>query len=110
MEVTFISDKLKSELLDPRVRQRVHGADRAKRIKRRLEAAAAADCLEDLRNAPGRLHELTGDRAGQLSVDLDHPYRLLLRPTADPPPTKSDGGLDWTAVVAVTVIAIADTH
>lgn len=110
MEVTFASKKLETEITDPRSRQKVHGADRAKRIKRRLEAVVAADNLEDLRNAPGRLHELTGDRAGELSFDLDHPYRLLVRPTADPPPTKADGGLDWSSVVAVTVIAIVDTH
>jgi proteic killer suppression protein len=48
-----------------------------------------------MRSLPGRCHELHGDRAGELSLDLDHPYRLLFRPTADPGPG-SGGGLDWT--------------
>ena len=34
----------------------------------------------------GRPHELKGDRAGQVSVDLVHPLRLIFRPTVQPPP------------------------
>jgi hypothetical protein len=56
-----------------------------------------------------RCHELHGDRSGQLSLDLDHPYRLLFRPAGDPEPGPG-GGLDWAAVRAVVVIGIEDTH
>jgi proteic killer suppression protein len=37
-------------------------------------------------------------------------FRLVFRPTAEPPPTKEDGGLDWTAVDSVTVVEITDYH
>lgn len=37
----------------------------------------AAPTLEAMRNLPGRCHELRGNRGGQLSIDLDGPYRLL---------------------------------
>ncbi len=59
---------------------------------------------------PGRCHELTGDRARQLSIDLDHPYRLIFEPVEEPPPLKRDGGLDWSAVLAIRIIGIEDTH
>lgn len=59
---------------------------------------------------PGRCHELKGERAGQLSVDLTHPHRLVFVPSDDPPPERPEGGLDWGLVTAITVIAIEDTH
>jgi proteic killer suppression protein len=86
------------------------GTTRAAVLQRRLKQLNAATCLEDLRNTPGRCHELTADRAGQLSVDLDGPYRLFFRPAEAPAPKKPDGGLDWEAVTGVTVVEIADPH
>jgi proteic killer suppression protein len=67
--------------------------------------------LEDLRDLPqARCHELHGKRKGQLSVDLDGPYRLVFKPANDPLPKKSDGGLDWTRVTAIMIIGVEDTH
>jgi proteic killer suppression protein len=45
-----------------------------------------------------------------LSLDLEHPNRLLLAPSHDPVPVKTDGSLDWDAVTAVEIIEITDTH
>ncbi len=63
-----------------------------------------------MRNLPGRCHELVQDRAGQLSLDLDHPYRLIFAPANEPLPTKPDGGIDWTQVTAVNILGVEDTH
>jgi len=49
--------------------------------------------LEIVRALPGRCHELHGNLDGVLSLDLEHPYRLLFEPT-EPPPRLPDGGLD----------------
>lgn len=77
----------------------------------RLQELDAAETLADVaRVPPPRCHELKGDRAGQLSVDLQHPYRLLFLPANDPVPQRSDGGLDWGRVTEVEIIGIADTH
>ncbi len=59
---------------------------------------------------PGRCHELKGNRAGQLSIDLLHPHRLVFVPSSNPPPTSEESGLDWDQVTAVTIVAIEDTH
>ena len=87
------------------------GPLRAKLLKRRLVELGAATSLEDLQALPQvRCHELKGDRKGQLSVDLDHPYRLILEPATNPAPKKRDGGLDWAKVTEITIVGIEDTH
>ena len=50
------------------------------------------------------------DAKSQLSVDLDHPYRLIFTPAHDPVPRLEDGGLDWSQVTAITILGVEDTH
>lgn len=87
------------------------GARNAEKLQQRLAELQAAPDLEAIKLLPAaRCHELTGDRKGQLAVDLVHPKRLILVPDHDPPPTKEDGGLDWSRVTQVFVIEIVDYH
>src|SRR5262249_34786890 len=109
--VVFSASKLQMECNDTKLRVWRYGPRRAALIQRRLDELRAADVLEDIRHLPGlRCHELTGDRDGQLSVDLDHPYRLLCEPANVPIPCKPDGGLDWSQVTAVRILEVTDTH
>lgn len=79
-------------------------------IFRRLAEIEAATTLEDLRNAPGRWHELHGNLACHISADLKHPYRLICYPD-QPPDTYMDGkSLNWSKVRNVKIISIRDTH
>ena len=110
MDIVFKNKKLEKECNDQRLLEKNHGADRAKRIRRRLDNLRAANVLEDMRNLPGRCHELRHDRALQLSLDLDHPYRLIFEPANEPIPTKPDSGLDWNKVTAVRILGVEDTH
>jgi hypothetical protein len=71
---------------------------------------AAAPNLGVLRTLPGRAHELKGNRKDQISIDLKHPYRLIVEPADDPVPTRADGGLDWDAITAIRVLEVTDTH
>jgi proteic killer suppression protein len=110
MIIHFADGKLAREVNVEKQLVRKYGERRAKLIRRRLDELRAADSLADLRNLPGpRCHELRGDRKGQISVDLDHPYRLLFV-AADPVPYRDDGGLDWTRVEAVVILGVEDTH
>lgn len=61
-------------------------------------------------SSSARCHELKGDKAGIFSIDLDHPYRLLFRPDHDPLPQRSEGGIDWSQVIAIVILEIEDTH
>jgi len=87
------------------------GSKRAGKLMQRLQELDAAENLAEIaRVPPPRCHELTGQRKGQLSVDLEHPYRLLFIPANEPVPRMADGGLDWKAVTEIEIIEIADTH
>ena len=77
----------------------------------RLSELHAAIALSDITHLPpARLHELTGNRNGQFSVDLGHPYRLLFIPKNEPTPVKDDGGLDKENINRIKIIEIEDTH
>jgi proteic killer suppression protein len=87
------------------------GSKNAKKIAQRLMELLAAQTLKDISHLPpARCHELGGNRAGQLSVDIEHPYRMVFTPDHDPIPTRMDGGLDWEGVTKILIIEIVDTH
>ncbi len=73
-----------------------------------LRAAPSLDFVK--RVPPTRCHELTNNRDGQLSVDLEHPYRLLFICADDPIPYLDDGSLDWSSVTEIEIMEITDTH
>jgi len=110
MDICFLDNRLRRDCNDSQRLKARYGADMAKVISRRLDDLRAARTLEDMRHLPGRCHELGSNRAGQLSLDLRGPHRLLFAPAHGPAPTKTDGGLDWTQVTAVEVMGVEDTH
>jgi len=111
MVILFETTKLEKECNKEKLLVKTFGDRRAKLLKRRLSEFAAATVLQDLRNLPqARCHELKGNLKGCLSVDLDHPYRLIFKPAHDPAPKKSDGGLDWEKVSEIRIIGVEDTH
>jgi plasmid maintenance system killer protein len=91
--------------------QKKLGKKGGRKLQQRMMELKAADNLADIsRLPPARCHELTGNRAGQLSVDLEHPFRLLFVVGNNPRPKRGSGGLDWERVTEIEIIAIADTH
>jgi plasmid maintenance system killer protein len=110
LNITFVSQSLEKECNNERELRRRHGKDQATRIGRRLDDLHAAASLEDMRNLPGRCHELKGTRSGQLSLDLDHPYRLIFEAADNPVPRKPDGGLSWPDIRNIRIIGVIDTH
>ncbi len=111
MLISFQSRKLEKECNDLKALTRRFGPEQAKLIVRRLVELEAADNLEILRTLPQvRAHELKGNRAGQISLDVKHPYRLLIDPDYDDPPCKKDGGLDWQRITKVKILEVTDTH
>lgn len=111
MEIFFRNKKLEKSCNSEKEMLKTHGAARTRKLKNRLMELKAADHLAQIpRVPPPRCHELSTNRKGQLSVDLDHPYRLIFIPANDPIPRKEDGGLDWDAVTEIEILEIADTH
>ena len=113
MDISFKNTKLEKEFNEGKKLEKVYGILRAKKIRIRLTELRAASTLHDFwppYKGPSRCHELTGGRKKQLSVDLDHPYRLIFEPNHSPIPLKPDGGLDWKLVTAILIIGVEDTH
>lgn len=110
VEISFASRKLKQLCESEKELRKAYGSDGAKKATRRLSDLRAAATLEDMRNLPGRVHELTGDRKGQLAIDLAGAWRLILAPTSGWPAEKAEGARAWTTIDAVTVLEITDYH
>ncbi len=110
MDIVFAAQRLEKRCRSYDELVRTFGAQRAKALQRRLDQLRAAENLAVMRTLPGRCHELTGDRKGTLSVDVDGPYRLLFEPAENPPPLKPDGGLDWQRVTIIRILEVEDTH
>ena len=111
LDIIFRTKKLQKECNDFRMLQKTHGARRAILIRRRLDELRAANSLAEIAPLPGpRMHQLKGDRQGQISLDLDHPYRLLLIVANDPVPQRDNGSINLAKVTAVMIFSIEDTH
>lgn len=110
MHVEFLDARLKRLCENKSARQRQWQKAAADKLATRLDDLVAAANLDALRTLPGKWEELTGDRKGQLSCRLDKKLRLVIRPTLQPPPAKPDGGLDWRAVDAVTILEVENYH
>jgi proteic killer suppression protein len=114
VDISFKSTKLQKQFNEGRQLEKKQGSRRAKLIRLRMAELRAALSLADFlppKSGPCRCHELTqGKRVGQLSVDLDHPYRLIFVPNYETVPVKPDGGLHWEQVTVIVIIEIEDTH
>jgi proteic killer suppression protein len=113
MNIIFATTALSKQLNVEREMVKTHGTLRAKKLKVLLTSLRAATNLGIFAppmSPPHRCHELTGNLKGQLSVDLDHPYRLLFRPSHEPLPMRPEGGLDWNLITNIEILGIKDTH
>jgi plasmid maintenance system killer protein len=110
MDILFADEKLARRCTEPREMLKSWGKPRAAVLRRRLDQLRAAECLEVMRSLPGRCHELKGDLAGKLALDLGHPFRLILEPANEPVQKLPDGGLDWNLVTTVRILEITDYH
>ncbi len=111
MDVYFDTEELQNACNSAKVGDRRWGDQAARRIRNRLAQLQAAGTLEDMRQFGGASpHELKGDRRGQIAVNGKGAMRIIFVPLHAPPPTKPDGGLDWTKVTAIRIVAIIDYH
>jgi plasmid maintenance system killer protein len=111
MELGYRSRRVQKLCASRAEMERRLGSAMAAKLAQRIAELLGVESLADLAMLPGpRCHELGADRNGQISLDLVHPMRLIIEPADDPPPVKTDGGLDWKRVTAVVIVEIADTH
>jgi len=110
MKVTISDRKLRKIAFDYNKLKKEYGETCAKKIRKRLDDMRDATTLEDVRDLPGRYHELVGDRKGEWACDLDHPYRMIFIPHEDPIPTDEHGRYIWIEIKGVEITEITDYH
>ena len=110
MDIIFKSNKFRKIVHDERQLNRTYGKINAKKIRQRIDDLFAAETLEDVRNLPGRYHELKAERKGQIACDLEHPYRLIFKPVANPMPIDKNGQMLWSEITIIEIIEIVDYH
>jgi len=113
MEITFATKKLSKQCNERKSMIRAHGPQRSKKLMIVLTSLRAASDLGVFAppySSPNRCHELTGNMKGLIILDLDHPYRLIIKPVNDPVPVRPEGGLDWKKVTAIEIQGVEDTH
>lgn len=110
MDIRYKNRKLEKQLTNPRELVKSFG-QLAVKIKMRIKNIKDADNLAVLRTIPAaRCHELTGERKGELAVNVSGNYRLIFEPNHDPIPKKEDGGLNWEEVTKIQINEIEDYH
>lgn len=110
MNLTFDDKKLLKCANNDSYSKQQLGPKRAKLFKQRLDDLMASQTLEDVRHLPGKYHELTGNRKGQWSCDLDQPFRLVFTPQERPIPTNEVGQYVWIEITNIEIIEIIDYH
>jgi len=113
MRITFANKKLMKQFNESKAMIRAYGPKRSKKLMIVLTSLNAAQNLGTFAppySPPHRCHELVGNLKGLLSVDLDHPYRLLIKPVNNSLLMREEGSLDWSKVTDIEIQRVEDTH
>ncbi|MDD5432498.1 MAG: type II toxin-antitoxin system RelE/ParE family toxin [Candidatus Omnitrophica bacterium] len=79
MDVQFKNSKMKKIFEDHKLLTREYGAQQSKEIIQRINEFISAENLYDISKIPqARLHSLAGNLNSLWSVDIKHPYRMLI--------------------------------
>ena len=110
MDITFKTRKLEKTFNSFRELNKSFG-ENSDKIRKRMAVLRAAPSLGDVpHEKPIRRHELTGNRAAEFAVDLNHPFRLVFVPNNDPIPYKKDGGIDLFNVTSICITGVEYYH
>jgi proteic killer suppression protein len=110
VDITFDNTRLEKLINDTKQLQKEFGIVMADIIRLRMDDLSSVKTLEDVRNLPGKYHELTSDRKGQIATHLKQPKRLIFVPDHDPIPINEGGGMDWKKINRIKIIEITDYH
>jgi len=111
MKVAFDRRKEEETFNDERLMLRTYGKIPAREIKKSHSALVQAKNVAFLlQNRIRGCHQLTGDLFEMFAINDDQPYRMIFR-AEDPIPRKNDGGIDTSAVEAVSIVELhVDYH
>jgi len=104
MELSFRNRKIEKIFNNFSILSQKYGNKQARKIIQRMNEFKAAESLNDIKmlQTP-RLHSLTGKAKGYWSVDLIHPFRLIIEPL--------NGDVVFLKTITIVkIIEITDYH
>lgn len=101
MEVRFKSDKEQTFYEDAKALQKKFGKRMADKIVQRIDDLEAANNPQALPQS-ARWHEHQGTRSGLYSLDLIHPFRLIVRPVGE--------FASYVEIEAVEIFEVYNSH
>lgn len=108
MYITYINGQIRRLCEDVAYARKKLGPRCSRLLLIRMTDMSAANNLAILRTVPGaHCHNLSGDRHGQYSLYLEHPKRLIIRPTDG---IDELGVINESLVTEVLVVEIIDYH
>lgn len=111
MDIQFSSAKLERIFNSDRQLLKEYGRERAGKIRLRMSVLKSAKNLAEVpKKRPDRCHGLQGDRAGQYTVDLNNPFRLVFEPVGTPSGKKAHDPITESAVTAIRILKVEDYH
>lgn len=104
MDVQFKNSKMKKVFEDHKLLTREYGAQQSEEIIQRINEFTSAENLYDISKIPqARLHSLTGNLKDLWTVDIKHPYRMLIELLNGDP-------ADLKTVTSIKIIEIKNYH
>ena len=114
MKIVIANKQLESIFSSKKSLNRKFGQEMAKKILLRISSLNAAVSLGDFwppYSGPERCHELKGNLNGYFSIDLKHPYRLLITPLGNISKTEFPSKTDrWKQIKEIAIHRIENTH
>lgn len=114
MKIVIANSQLRSSFRNQKSLERKFGQEMAKKILLRLNSLKAAESLAVFwppYTGPERCHELKGNLEGFYSIDLKHPYRLLITPSEQISKTEVPNEVDrWKLIKEIEIRRIENTH
>jgi toxin HigB-1 len=108
LEIRYKDKKLHELCTNHQAAVKKLGSDGARKLQARLADLEAAVRVSDVQT--GKPHVLSGDRAGQIALNLAGGWRLVLAAAHEPNPQLASGGIDWQQVSIIRIEYIGDYH
>lgn len=111
MTLTFRLGKVGKICNSEKLMRKTFGDLAARKLAQRLSELRAFETLAQVPTLPPfRCHQLVGERAGSLAVDVHGMLRVVFRCANEPIPRFPDDGLDKSHVTAICVLEVTDYH
>lgn len=110
MELAFADRSFRDLCLNESLAREAFGGSLAEKLKSRLADLAAAYVASDLLALAGKPRELTGDRRGQMVMDIVDKQCLVFQSGHANERLLQSGDVDWSRVRRILIFGLESCH